>query len=43
MGNKSSTGGGAIYSVSSYPEFVNSILWDNGAPIGPELWVVSYG
>ena len=37
-GNSASKGGG-IYSFDAAPQIVNSILWGDGAPAGPEIYV----
>jgi len=38
VGNKASYGGG-IYCWWSYPTLINTILWDNQAPIGKEIYL----
>ena len=39
--NSASTKGGAIYTKSAAPKVMNSILWNNHAPEGSELYVES--
>jgi hypothetical protein len=34
--------GGGIFSASSFPRITNSILWNNAAASGPEIYLTSY-
>ena len=40
VNNRSSVGGGGLFSVRfSSPYLVNTIVWGNDAPTGPQIWV----